>query len=68
MESAAMVVVHRRPWFELEWGDQWLNLRVDQHRRPIVELARLVDLEEGNARKLVAWHAAQVRKHRSKTR
>jgi len=33
-----------------------------------VELARLVGLEESNARKLVAWHAAQVRKRRSKSR
>ncbi|MGA7476041.1 MAG: DUF1028 domain-containing protein [Thermoplasmata archaeon] len=65
LESAALIVVHRRPWFERAWGDQWLNLRVDQHRRPIVELERLVDLEEANARKLVAWHAAQVRKRRS---
>jgi len=68
MESAAMIVLHRRAWFESAWGDQWLNLRVDQHRRPIVELARLVGLEESNARKLVAWHAAQVRKRRSKSR
>jgi len=36
MESAAMIVLHRRAWFEPAWGDQWLNLRVDQHRRPIV--------------------------------
>lgn len=68
IESAALLVVHRRPWFESAWGDQWLNLRVDQHRRPIVELERLVGLEEANARKLVAWHAAQVRKRRSKSR
>jgi len=68
MESAALLVVHRRPWFELAWGDQWLNLRVDQHRRPIVELERLVGLEEANARKLLAWHAAQLRKRRSKRR
>jgi len=68
MESAAMIVVHRRPWFEPAWGDQWLNLRVDQHRRPVVELERLVGLEEANARKLVAWHAAQARKRRSRRR
>lgn len=68
MESSAMIVVHRRPWFERAWGDQWLNLRVDQHRRPVVELGRLVALEEANARKLVAWHAAQVRKRRGKSR
>ncbi len=64
IESAAMIVVHRRPWFEPAWGDQWLNLRVDQHRRPVIELERLVGLEEANARKLVAWHAAQARKRR----
>lgn len=68
MESAALLVVHRRPWFELAWGDQWLNLRVDQHRTPIVELERLVSLEEENARRLVRWHAAQVRKRRLKRR
>jgi uncharacterized Ntn-hydrolase superfamily protein len=67
MESAAMIIVHRRPWFESAWGDQWLNLRVDQHRRPVVELGRLVGLEQANARKLVAWHAAQVRKRRAKS-
>jgi len=68
MESAAMIVVHRRPWFQREWGDQWLNLRVDQHRHPVKELGRLVALEEANARKLVAWHAAQVRKRAAKSR
>ncbi len=68
IESAAMIVVHRRPWFEPAWGDQWLNLRVDQHRRPVVELERLVGLEEANARKLVAWHAAQARKRRPRRR
>jgi uncharacterized Ntn-hydrolase superfamily protein len=68
MESAALLVVHRRPWFDLAWGDQWLNLRVDQHRTPIAELERIVDLEEANARKLVRWHAEQVRKRRAKRR
>ena len=68
IESAALLVVHRRPWFEPAWGDQWLNLRVDQHRSPIRELERIVRLEEGNARKLVAWHAAQVRKRRGRKR
>jgi uncharacterized Ntn-hydrolase superfamily protein len=68
MESAAMIVVHRRPWFDRAWGDQWLNLRVDQHRRPVVELERLVGLEEANARKLLAWHAAQLRKKRTAKR
>jgi len=64
MESAAMIVVHRRPWFERAWGDQWLNLRVDQNPRPVRELERLVGLEEANARKLLAWHAAQLRKRK----
>ena len=68
IESAALLVVHRRPWFDRAWGDQWLNLRVDQHRRPIVELERLVGLEEANVRKFLAWHAAQVRKRRSRSR
>jgi len=68
IESAAILVVHRRPWFERAWGDQWLNLRVDQHRRPITELERLVGLEEANARKFLAQHAAEVRKRRSKRR
>jgi uncharacterized Ntn-hydrolase superfamily protein len=68
IESAAIIVVHRRPWFDRAWGDQWLNLRVDQHRRPIVELERVVGLEEVNARKLIAWHAARERKRRSKSR
>jgi len=68
MESAALLVVHRRPWFDPAWGDQWLNLRVDQHRKPVAELERLVDLEEANARRLVRWHAEQVRKRRAKRR
>lgn len=68
MESAALLVVHRRPWFDRAWGDQWLNLRVDQSRRPIRELERLVGLEEANARRLVASHAAEVRKRRDRSR
>jgi len=68
MESAALIVVHRRPWFERAWGDQWLNLRVDQHRTPIRELERLVGLEEANVRKFLAWHARETRKRRAKSR
>ena len=68
MESAALIVVHHRPWFERAWGDQWINLRVDQSRRPVDELERIVRLEEVNARKLVAWHAAQLRKRRGRRR
>ncbi|HYA70258.1 MAG TPA: DUF1028 domain-containing protein [Thermoplasmata archaeon] len=68
MESAALVVVHRRPWFERAWGDQWLNLRVDQHRKPITELERLVTLEEANTRKFLRWHADQERRRRAKRR
>jgi len=68
MESAALIVVHRRPWFDRAWGDQWLNLRVDQHRRPIVELERLVGLEEANIRNFLAGHAREARKRRTKKR
>lgn len=42
MESAAMVVAHRERWFLPEWSDHWVDIRVDRHRAPIRELARLV--------------------------
>jgi uncharacterized Ntn-hydrolase superfamily protein len=64
IESAALVVVHRRPSFERAWGERWIDVRVDQHRRPIVELERLVGLEEANVRKFLAWHGRQLRKRR----
>jgi len=66
MESAALVVAHRRPWFDRVWSDQFINMRVDQSRRPVSELVRLVHLEEANNRKFAAWHAAQLRKRRAR--
>ena len=67
MESAAIVVTHRRPTFDRAWGDRWIDLRVDQHRRPVVELGRLIGLEEANVRRFLTWHAAQLRKRRKKS-
>jgi uncharacterized Ntn-hydrolase superfamily protein len=68
MESAALVVVHREPWLPLGSGDRWVDLRVDRHRRPIPELARLVRADEAETRKYLAQRAASARKRRSRGR
>ncbi len=60
MESAAIVVVHREPWFEPSWGNRWVDLRVDRHPRPIAELARLVRADERDTRKFLAERARAV--------
>jgi uncharacterized Ntn-hydrolase superfamily protein len=62
MESAAMVVAHREPWFEKFWSDGWVDLRVDQHRTPIAELGRLLRRDEADTRRFLAQRAAAARK------
>jgi uncharacterized Ntn-hydrolase superfamily protein len=64
MESAAMIVVHREPWFERTWSDYWVNLRVDRHRRPVEELGRLLRADESDTRRFLAQRAAAVRKRK----
>lgn len=62
MESAALVVAHREPWFPKIWSDYWVNLRVDQHRAPIAELGRLLRRDEAETRRYLAQRAAASRK------
>ncbi len=62
LQSAALIVVHREPWFEVGWADHWTNLRVDRHRRPIQELERLLRMEETETRRYLAQRAAAARR------
>jgi uncharacterized Ntn-hydrolase superfamily protein len=66
MESAAMFVSHREPWYDKVWPSFWVNLRVDRHRRPIAELGRLLRIDEAETRRLVVQRtkAAARRKRR----
>ena len=68
MESAALVVVHREPWFQREWSDRWTDLRVDRHPRPIAELGRLVRADEADTRRFLAQRAAAARRRKSSGR
>jgi uncharacterized Ntn-hydrolase superfamily protein len=67
MESAAMLVVRREPWFDPAWSDYWVNLRVDRHPQPIKELERLLKKDEAETRQFLAQRAAAARK-RTKSR
>ena len=58
MESSALVVVHREPWFQRSWPDNWVNIRVDMHPRPIGELERILRADEAATRKYLASRAA----------
>lgn len=58
MESAAILVVHREPWFDPAWSNYWVNLRVDRHPRPIQELDRLLRKDEVETRRFLAHRAA----------
>ena len=62
MESAAILVVHREPWFDRAWRDRWFDLRVDQHRRPVAELGRILRLEEAATRRFVAARVGRRRR------
>jgi uncharacterized Ntn-hydrolase superfamily protein len=66
IESAALVVVHREPWFERGWSDRWVDLRVDRHPKPIRELERLLRADEGETRRFLAQRAAARRKRASR--
>jgi len=66
MESAAVMVVHREPWFPKTWSDYWVNIRVDQHRKPIVELDRILRIDEAETRKFLTQRAATLRRRKAK--
>jgi uncharacterized Ntn-hydrolase superfamily protein len=67
VQSAALVVVHREPWFEVEWGDRWSDLRVDQHRQPIRELGRILRVDEETTRKFLRARTARLDRKRKKS-
>jgi uncharacterized Ntn-hydrolase superfamily protein len=64
MESAAILVVHRERWFPPSWSDRWVDLRVDQHARPIVEIGRILRKDEATTRRFLATRAARLRRRR----
>lgn len=64
MESAALLVVHREAWFDKAWSDRWVDLRVDQHARPVVEIGRVLRLDEATTRRFLASRAAKLRRRR----
>ena len=65
IESSAMLVVHREPWFRKAWSDHWIDLRVDRHARPIAELERLVRADDSEYRRFLAQRAAARRRRKS---
>lgn len=67
IESAALLVVHREPWFYLAWGDRWTDVRVDQHRRPVDELRRILELDEAQTRRFLRARSERLRR-RAKAR
>jgi uncharacterized Ntn-hydrolase superfamily protein len=68
IESAALFVAHRERWFPAIWSDHWVNFRVDQHRKPIAELGRLVHRDEVETRRFLARRAAAARKRKRRVR
>ncbi len=62
MESAALLVVHREPWFDPAWSDRWVDLRIDQHARPVTELGRILGREEAATRRFLAARARRLRR------
>ena len=62
MESAALLVVHREPWFDPAWSDRWIDLRVDQHAHPVAELGRILRREQASLRGILAARTARRRR------
>ncbi len=62
IESAALLVVHREPWFDRAWGDRWTDIRVDQHARPVQELRRILRLDEAQTQRFLRARAARLRR------
>jgi uncharacterized Ntn-hydrolase superfamily protein len=65
MESSAILVVHREPWFEAAFSDRWVDLRVDQHPRPVGEIGRILRRDEAATRRFLAARAARLRRQRT---
>jgi len=65
MESSAILVVHRERWFESTWSDRWVDLRVDQHPRPVAEIGRILRRDEAATRRFLSARAARLRRRRS---
>jgi len=65
IESAALLVVHREPWYDRAWSDRWVDLRVDQHSRPIRELERILRIDEAATRRFLVARAARRRRRAS---
>ena len=66
IESAALLVVHREPWYDRAWSDRWTDLRVDQHRAPLRELDRLLRLDEAATRRFLKARSEQLRRRRAR--
>jgi uncharacterized Ntn-hydrolase superfamily protein len=66
MDSAALFVAHREPWFPKTWSDYWVNIRVDLHRRPIAELERILRVDEKDTRQFLARRSAAKRRKKGK--
>jgi uncharacterized Ntn-hydrolase superfamily protein len=66
MESAAILVVHRERWFDRAWSDRWVDLRVDQHPRPVAEIGRILRKDEAMTRRFLRARAAQRRRRRTR--
>ena len=62
LESSALLVVHREPWFPRGWSDRWTDLRSDRHARPIADLERLLKADESETRRFLAQRAAAARR------
>jgi uncharacterized Ntn-hydrolase superfamily protein len=65
-QSSAVLVVHREPWFDRTWSDRWVDLRVDQHARPIDELARILRLDEAETRRFLRSRATKSKEGRKR--
>ena len=66
IQSAAVLVVHWEPWFDATWSDHWVDLRVDQHKHPVRELARILRIDEGLTRKYLRSKDARDRRRRAR--
>ncbi len=65
IQSAALIVLHREPWFQRSWPDYWTNIRVDRHPRPIEELERLLKADEAETRRYLSQRATAARKRKN---
>ncbi len=68
IRSAAILLVHREPWFLPSWGNRWIDLRVDKDPHPIRALDRIVRYDEAQTRKFLRSKMARdlMRKARAR--